>query len=54
MNRLIWGFVETRWLINLLSGCQAIETSADINPVESGGKAYGAFSSALQRVFKEH
>ncbi|MCL7050068.1 hypothetical protein MKW94_021472 [Papaver nudicaule] len=38
----------------LLSGCQANETSADINPLVSGGKAYGAFSNALQTVLKEH
>lgn len=38
----------------LLSGCQANETSADMNPVESGGKAYGAFSNAVQMVLKEH
>ncbi|KAI3923566.1 hypothetical protein MKW92_014184 [Papaver armeniacum] len=37
----------------LLSGCQANETSADINPMVSGGKAYGAFSNALQTVLKE-
>ncbi|KAI3939535.1 hypothetical protein MKX01_038490 [Papaver californicum] len=37
----------------LLSGCQANETSADINPMASGGKAYGAFSNALQTVLKE-
>ncbi|KAL5856850.1 hypothetical protein ACOSQ3_004308 [Xanthoceras sorbifolium] len=34
----------------LLSECQANETSADMNPVEGGGKAYGAFSDAVQRV----
>ncbi|KAL5787252.1 hypothetical protein ACOSP7_004201 [Xanthoceras sorbifolium] len=38
----------------LLSGCQANETSADMNPVEGGGKAYGAFSDAMQRVLKEN
>ncbi|KAK1591716.1 hypothetical protein Q3G72_012300 [Acer saccharum] len=38
----------------LLSGCQANETSADMNPVEGGGKAYGAFSDAVQRVLKEN
>lgn len=34
----------------LLSGCQAKETSADVN---AGGKAYGAFSNAVQMVLKE-
>ncbi|MBA0867635.1 hypothetical protein Goshw_002237 [Gossypium schwendimanii] len=38
----------------LLSGCQADETSADMNPMESGGKAYGAFSNAVQTVLKEN
>ncbi|XVE68434.1 hypothetical protein DITRI_Ditri09bG0068400 [Diplodiscus trichospermus] len=38
----------------LLSGCQANETSADMNAVEGGGKAYGAFSNAVQLVFKEN
>ncbi|OVA19516.1 Peptidase C14 [Macleaya cordata] len=38
----------------LLSGCQANETSADMNPVIKGGKACGAFSNALQMVLKEH
>ncbi|KAL5789604.1 hypothetical protein ACOSQ2_004492 [Xanthoceras sorbifolium] len=38
----------------LLSGCQANETSADMNPVVGGGKAYGAFSDAVQRVLKEN
>ena len=38
----------------LLSGCQSNETSADISPTQGGGKAYGAFSNALQMVFKEH
>ncbi|KAL4308323.1 hypothetical protein GQ457_01G048480 [Hibiscus cannabinus] len=38
----------------LLSGCQANETSADMNPMESGGKAYGAFSNAIQMVLKEN
>ncbi|KAK1557775.1 hypothetical protein Q3G72_031698 [Acer saccharum] len=39
----------------LLSGCQANETSVDMNPVEgTGGKAYGAFSEAVQRVLKEN
>ncbi|KAL5856836.1 hypothetical protein ACOSQ3_004294 [Xanthoceras sorbifolium] len=38
----------------LLSGCQANETSAVMNPVEGGGKAYGAFSDAVQRVLKEN
>lgn len=38
----------------LLSGCQANETSADMSPMEKGGKAYGAFSNAVQRVLKEN
>ncbi|KAK9196891.1 hypothetical protein WN943_005024 [Citrus x changshan-huyou] len=38
----------------LLSGCQANETSADMSPMESGGKAYGAFSNAVQRLLKEN
>ncbi|TYH14374.1 hypothetical protein ES288_A06G215200v1, partial [Gossypium darwinii] len=38
----------------LFSGCQADETSADMNPIESGGKAYGAFSNAVQMVLKEN
>ncbi|XP_057437835.1 metacaspase-9-like [Lotus japonicus] len=38
----------------LLSGCQADETSADMNPNASGGKAYGAFSNAVQMVLKEN
>lgn len=38
----------------LLSGCQANETSADMNPIEDGGKAYGAFSNAVQMVLKEN
>ncbi|KAI3676274.1 hypothetical protein L1987_85878 [Smallanthus sonchifolius] len=36
----------------LLSRCQANETSADMNPHEAGGKAYGAFSNAVQIVLK--
>ncbi|CAN6991714.1 unnamed protein product [Brassica oleracea var. botrytis] len=36
----------------LLSGCQADETSADV--VSGGGKAYGAFSNAIQTVLKEN
>ncbi|XP_057429546.1 metacaspase-9-like, partial [Lotus japonicus] len=38
----------------LLSGCQADETSADIKLNASGGKAYGAFSNAVQMVLKEN
>lgn len=38
----------------LLSGCQADETSADMSPDEGGGKAYGAFSNAVQIALKEH
>ncbi|KAF7846927.1 hypothetical protein BT93_L3565 [Corymbia citriodora subsp. variegata] len=38
----------------LLSGCQANETSADMSPTAAeGGKAYGAFSNAVQTVLKE-
>ncbi|KAF8115293.1 hypothetical protein N665_0029s0128 [Sinapis alba] len=37
----------------LLSGCQADETSADVGGGE-GGKAYGAFSNAIQTVLKEN
>ncbi|XP_010558138.1 PREDICTED: metacaspase-9 [Tarenaya hassleriana] len=36
----------------LLSGCQADETSADV--VGGGGKAYGAFSNAIEMVLKEN
>ncbi|KAF4402589.1 hypothetical protein G4B88_012374 [Cannabis sativa] len=38
----------------LLSGCQADETSADMNPAAAGGKAFGAFSNAVQTVLKEN
>lgn len=39
----------------LLSGCQADETSADMNPnMVSGGKAYGAFSNAVEMVLKDN
>ncbi|KAL4607266.1 hypothetical protein ACB092_09G160400 [Castanea dentata] len=38
----------------LLSGCQANETSADMNPMMTRGKAYGAFSDAVQMVLKDH
>lgn len=38
----------------LLSGCQADETSADMNPVAAGGKAFGAFSNAVETVLKEN
>ncbi|KAM0025923.1 putative Caspase-like domain superfamily [Helianthus debilis subsp. tardiflorus] len=38
----------------LLSGCQANETSADMNPHGDEGKAYGAFSNAVQIVLKEN
>ncbi|MED6196317.1 Metacaspase-9 [Stylosanthes scabra] len=38
----------------LLSGCQADETSADMSPNEVGGKAYGAFSNAVEMVLKEN
>ncbi|CAH8379835.1 unnamed protein product [Eruca vesicaria subsp. sativa] len=37
----------------LLSGCQADETSADVGG-GGGGKAYGAFSNAIQKVLKEN
>ncbi|XP_077249436.1 metacaspase-9-like [Tasmannia lanceolata] len=36
----------------LLSGCQANETSADMNAEGKGGKAYGAFSNAVQIMLK--
>ncbi|CAI9099370.1 OLC1v1036177C1 [Oldenlandia corymbosa var. corymbosa] len=36
----------------LLSGCQTDETSADV--VLQNGKAYGAFSNAVQQVLKEN
>jgi len=36
----------------LLSGCQADETSADMNPGVAG-KAYGAFSNAVETVVRE-
>lgn len=38
----------------LLSGCQANESSADMKPSMGEGKAYGAFSNAVQMVLKEH
>ncbi|KAK6228553.1 hypothetical protein QQP08_005167 [Theobroma cacao] len=38
----------------LLSGCQADETSADMNAIEGGGKAYGAFSNAVHMVLNEN
>ncbi|KAI6696972.1 hypothetical protein NL676_017091 [Syzygium grande] len=38
----------------LLSGCQANETSADMNPSVEGGEAYGAFSNAVQTVLREN
>lgn len=40
----------------LLSGCQSDETSADMSPNMSGGngKAYGAFSNAVQIVLKKN
>ncbi|KAB5519232.1 hypothetical protein DKX38_023551 [Salix brachista] len=38
----------------LQSGCQANETSADMNPNEGGGKAYEAFSNAVQIVLRQH
>ncbi|KAF6151919.1 hypothetical protein GIB67_010493 [Kingdonia uniflora] len=37
----------------LLSGCQANETSADMNPSVEGGKSYGAFSNAVHTVLKK-
>ncbi|XP_021754752.1 metacaspase-9-like [Chenopodium quinoa] len=36
----------------LLSGCQTNETSADMPPMGSNGKAHGAFTYAVQSVFK--
>jgi len=38
----------------LLSGCQADETSADMSPGQGGGKAYGAFSNAVEMVLREN
>ncbi|CAJ2671895.1 metacaspase-9 [Trifolium pratense] len=38
----------------LLSGCQSDETSADMSPNMSNGKAYGAFSNAVQIVLKDN
>lgn len=38
----------------LLSGCQANETSADMCEGMDAGRAYGAFSNAIQMVLKEH
>lgn len=38
----------------LLSGCQANETSADMNPIVAGGKACGAFSNAVQTVLEKN
>ncbi|RDY12566.1 Metacaspase-9 [Mucuna pruriens] len=38
----------------LLSGCQADETSADMTPNAGDGKAYGAFSNAVQVLLKEN
>ncbi|KAJ8635317.1 hypothetical protein MRB53_009584 [Persea americana] len=38
----------------LLSGCQANETSADMDPTEDGTKACGAFSNAIQTILKAH
>ncbi|MQM00562.1 hypothetical protein Taro_033298 [Colocasia esculenta] len=37
----------------LLSGCQANETSADMCQGKDTGRAYGAFSNAIQMVLKE-
>ncbi|KAI4348539.1 hypothetical protein L6164_009251 [Bauhinia variegata] len=38
----------------LLSGCQADEASADMDPLMTDGKAYGAFSNAVQLVLKDN
>lgn len=38
----------------LLSGCQANETSADVEITENGRVGYGAFSHAIQKVLKEN
>lgn len=39
----------------LLSGCQADETSADMNPnMAAGGKAFGAFSNAVEMVLRDN
>ncbi|KAF5206936.1 hypothetical protein FRX31_003477 [Thalictrum thalictroides] len=37
----------------LLSGCQANDASADMNPIMEGNKAYGSFSNAVQMVLKD-
>ncbi|KAK8517018.1 hypothetical protein V6N13_092295 [Hibiscus sabdariffa] len=38
----------------LLSGWQSDETSADMNPIESCGKAYRALSNVIQMVLKDN
>ncbi|GKV46576.1 hypothetical protein SLEP1_g53548 [Rubroshorea leprosula] len=38
----------------LLSGFQANETFVDVSESEGGGKAFGAFSNAVQMVLKEN
>lgn len=39
----------------LLSGCQADETSADMDPTMApDGKAYGAFSNAVHTILTDH
>lgn len=38
----------------LLSGCQADETSADMDPTMGCGKAYGAFSNAVHMVLMDN
>ncbi|KZV27388.1 latex-abundant family protein [Dorcoceras hygrometricum] len=38
----------------LLSGCQANETSADVEITENGRMGYGAFTHAIQMVLKEN
>ncbi|XP_073132099.1 metacaspase-9 [Henckelia pumila] len=38
----------------LLSGCQADETSADVEITENGRMGYGAFSHAIEMVLKEN
>ncbi|KVI11447.1 Peptidase C14, caspase catalytic [Cynara cardunculus var. scolymus] len=38
----------------LLSGCQANESCADMNPHGNGEKAYGAFSNAVENVLNQN
>lgn len=38
----------------LMSGCQSDQTSADATPPGNPGKAYGAFSNAIQLILQEN